>query len=73
MTDQDAAKQAAERLVEALMKIGATMTAISKAQAEIAELLQAIYAEQQAQRAAMAKLVAMIEGRDAGGGNFRPN
>ena len=33
-TDESADKQVAEKLVEALVKIGATMTAISKAQAE---------------------------------------
>jgi hypothetical protein len=71
MTDQDANRQAAAKLAEALMKIGATMTAINNTQTAMAELLQAIHAEQQAQRAAMVKLAAMIEGRDSG--NFRPN
>lgn len=71
MTDESADKQVAEKLVEALVKIGATMTDISKAQTAIAELLKAIHAEQQEQGAAMVKLAAMIEGRSAG--NFRPN
>jgi hypothetical protein len=72
MTDESAAdKQAAERLVEALMKIGATMTAISSTQTALADLLKDIYAEQQAQRAAMVKLAALIEGKAAQ--NYRPN
>jgi hypothetical protein len=63
MTDESADKQAAEKLVEALMKIGATMTAISNTQTAMAELLQAIHAEQQAQRAAMVRLAQLIEAR----------
>jgi hypothetical protein len=71
MADQDARNQAAERLVEALIKIATTMTAISDAQTRMAELLQAIHTEQREQRAAMVKMAAMIEGK--GRGNFRPN
>jgi hypothetical protein len=73
MSDPDADKQAGAKLVEALVKIAATMTAISNTQTAMAELLQDIHAEQQAQRVAMVKLAAMIERRDGGGSNYRPN
>ena len=71
MTEDAAAKQAVERLVEALVKISATMTVISKAQTVIVELLKDIHAEQLQQRHARVRLAAMIEGR--GDRNYRPN
>ena len=71
MTDHDAGNQVAEKLVGALMKIGATMTDISKAQTAITELLKAIHEEQREQRAAMERLAELIEGER--NENYRPN
>jgi hypothetical protein len=61
--DTAAGKQVME-LVEAIKTL-------SDGQTRMAELLKDIHAEQQQQRAAMAKLAALVEGK--GGGNYRPN
>jgi hypothetical protein len=70
---EGADKLVMEKLVEALMKIGVTMADICKAPTVLAELLKDIRTEQQEQRAAMVKLAAMIDGRDDGAKNYRPN